>query len=71
MAEAAWTTDPPEKDGWYWLNAYGTKRVIRVSSYELQGRRRGPFTSDDGGTPITDPFYAGARWYGPIAEPEG
>lgn len=77
MTDLEWTDDPPEEEGWYWLDdgqgAGISPRIVEVEpSYADKGAEI-QFVVDDpmDGSGIRRAFkdYDDVRWAGPIPEP--
>ena len=62
-----WTTDPPTKEGWYWVRRKGEESEIEVVF--IDGWGDGVFTVRATGSEIsTSPNYF-SHWLGPLPEP--
>ena len=57
-----WSDTTPTENGFYWCHQNGKTRMVKVWS-------DGKYTNEDGGAPVNDAMYEGAKWYGPIEPP--
>ena len=65
---SSWSKNTPDKSGFYWCHQYKVSRLVKVWRYSGEDERL--FTSEDGGSLVTDhKLYKNALWFGPIEPP--
>jgi len=75
MDDLQWTDDPPEKEGWYWIDDGSeppfAPRIVKVGPYHRQPDIDLVVDDpmDDAGIQRTLDEYADTKWAGPIPEP--
>jgi len=69
MTDLEWTDEPPEKEGWYWIQTQTHERVVEVYGAGLDGTLYVSDPIDDAGIDHRLACYEKYRWAGPIPRP--